>query len=163
IATTATREIHLADVDEPTHEGSCRDDDAITHVGNSLLCGHTADTIPLDDEPLNRPLHEKEMGDLFEALLHGGSIGVLISLRTRGAHSRTPRTVQHAELDARLVGDFAHDATQRIDLAHEVSLRGPTDSWIAAHLCDRVEVHREEQRIDTHPCRCMRRFTAGMA
>ena len=56
----------------------------------------------------------------------------------RAARAPPPlAAVQDAELDARPVDRPAHDAVERIDLAHEMALAEPADRRIARHLADR--------------------------
>jgi hypothetical protein len=60
------------------------------------------------------------------------------------------RGVEEAELDAAGVGDFAHDAAQRIDFADEVAFGYAADSGVAGHLGDEVEVEGEEGGAEAH-------------
>jgi len=50
--------------------------------------------------------------------------------------------VEQAELGADGVGDFAHHAAERVDLAHEVRLGDAADRRFAGHLRDEVQIHR---------------------
>ena len=69
----------------------------------------------------------------------------------RGDHTAGPRAVQQPELDAAGVGNLAHDAAERVDLAHQVALGHAADGGVAAHLRDQVEIQREQGRAQAHP------------
>src|SRR3989344_7206919 len=43
-----------------------------------------------------------------------------------------------------------------------MSLCSASNRRIATHLADRIEIHREQERICSHPRRCMGRFTPRM-
>jgi hypothetical protein len=84
-----------------------------------------------------------QVGLGLEHLAHLEAILLLVALRTRRPDSRSARGIQQAELDADCVGDFAHDATQGIDFAHQVSFGDAADGGIARHLRDEIDVERE--------------------
>ena len=94
--------------------------------------------------------------------LHGGAIERAVGLRARAAHGRTLAPVQDAELDAGAVGDAAHQAVERIDLAHQMALAEPADRRVAGHLADGREAVRHENRIGAESGRRRRGFRAGM-
>ena len=56
----------------------------------------------------------------------------------RAAHGGTLGGIEHAELDAGLVDDRAHDAIERVDLAYQMALAQPADGRVARHRADRV-------------------------
>jgi len=62
-----------------------------------------------------------------------------------------------------LIGDPAHQAVERIDLADEMSLAQPADGGIAGHGADGVEPVRDERGFRAHARGRGRRLTAGMA
>ena len=76
--------------------------------------------------------------------------------------SGAARGVEQAELDADGVGDFAHDAAERVDFADEVALGHAADGRIAAHLGDEVEVHGDERGLEAHARGGHGRFAAGV-
>ena len=57
----------------------------------------------------------------------------------------------------------AHQAVQRIDLAHQMPLAEPADSRVAGHLTDGGELVRHERRARAHACGRSRSLAAGMA
>lgn len=48
------------------------------------------------------------------------------------------------------IGDLAHDAAQRVDLAHQVSFGDAADGGIAGHLRDQIHVQREQGGLQPH-------------
>ncbi len=54
------------------------------------------------------------------------------------------------ELDAGGVGDAAHEAVERIDLAHQMALAEPADGRVAGHLADGREGVGDEGRSGAH-------------
>src|SRR5439155_14962667 len=95
--------------------------------------------------------------------LHRHTALLLVALRPQRAHGRPVPRVEHAELDAGLVGVATHLAAQRVDLLHEVALGDAADRWIAGHLRDLVLIHREQGRARAHAGRGQRSLAAGMA
>ena len=65
-------------------------------------------------------------------------------------------------MDARRVGDPAHQAVERVDLADQVTLAEPPDSRIARHLADGCEGMRDERRPGAHTCRGGRRLGSSV-
>ena len=75
---------------------------------------------------------------------------MLVALRARRPDRRAARSIQQAELDADRIGDLAHDAAERVDFAHQVSLGDAADGRIAGHLRDQVDVQRVERGLQAH-------------
>ena len=90
-------------------------------------------------------------------------IGLLVALRPRRPHRRPARSIQQSKLDADRIGDFAHDAAQRIDLAHQVPFGNSANRRIARHLRDQVGIEREQGGPQPHACRCHRGLASGMS
>ena len=103
-----------------------------------------------DDEIDDFGLADVEAGLRFENLAHLDAIELLVALGARAPDGGAARGVEQAELDADSVGDFAHDAAERVDFAHEMALGDAADGGIAAHLRDEVEVHGDERGLEAH-------------
>ena len=99
----------------------------------------------------------------LQHLAHLDAVEGLVALRARRPDGRPARCVEQAELDAAGVGDLAHDATQRVHLADEVSLGDASDGGVAAHLGDQVEVEGEERGAQAHARGGHRCLAAGVA
>ena len=95
--------------------------------------------------------------------LHGLPIELAVGLGARAAHRRALAAVEHAELDAGGVGDAAHQAVERIDLAHQVALAEPADRRVAAHLADGRELVGDQRRRHAEARGGRRRLAAGVS
>ena len=71
--------------------------------------------------------------------------------------------VQRAPLDAGAIGRTRHRAAQRVDFLDQVALADAADGRIAAHLPERFDVVRQQQRARAHARGRERGFGAGMA
>ncbi len=103
-----------------------------------------------------------EAGLGFEDLAHFDAVKLLVALGARAPDGGATRGVEEAELDADGVGDFAHDAAERVDLADEVALGYAADGRVAAHLGDEVEVHGDERGLQAHARRGHGGLAAGV-
>ena len=88
------------------------------------------------------------------------AIELAVGLGARPLHGRTLGAVQHAELDAGLVDDAAHQPVERIDLAHEMPLAEAADGRVARHLADGLELVRDQRRARAHTRRRRRCLAA---
>ncbi len=83
--------------------------------------------------------------------LHGMAVELAVGLGARPAHRRALAAVQDAELDAGAIDRPAHDAVERIDLAHQMALAEAADRRVARHLADRRALVRQQQRARARP------------
>ena len=95
-------------------------------------------------------LDHREVRGVADLLLHGGGVELAVGLRARAAHRRPLAAVEHAELDAAAVGDAAHQAVERIDLAHQMALAEAADRRIARHRADGGEAMRHQRGAGAH-------------
>ena len=65
-------------------------------------------------------------------------------------------------MDARAVGSSCHGAAERIDLFGEVPLADAPDRGVTAHLAERLEILRQQQRAHAAARRSERGFGAGV-
>ena len=98
-----------------------------------------------------------------DRVLHGPAVELAVGLGAGTLHGRALAAVEHAELDAGLVGDAAHHAVEGIDLAHEMALAQAADGRIAGHLADGREAVGDERRPGAQARGRGRRLAAGMA
>ena len=108
-------------------------------------------------------LLDLQIGLRLQHLPHLQAVGLLIALGTRRPDRRTARGVQQAELDAHSIRDLAHNAAQRIDFAHQVTLGDATYGRVARHLCDQVDVEGVKASLQTHARGRHGGFATGMA
>ena len=71
---------------------------------------------------------------MLEGLPHPVGVPGSVGLCPRRLHSRALRAVQQAKLNTRCIYSQAHQASKRINLSHNLSLRKAADSRIAAYL-----------------------------
>src|SRR5262245_16576815 len=89
-------------------------------------------------------------------------IRLLVALRSRCPNRRTLSAIQHPELKSRHVRRLSHLATHGIDLSSQLTFRQTSDSRVAGHLADRVEIDGEEQGLTPHPCGGQGRLNSGV-
>ena len=92
-----------------------------------------------------------------------GGVELAVRLGARTPHRRALAAIQHPELDAALVGDPAHQAVQRIDLADQMALAEPADRRIAGHRADGRKPVGDQRGLRAHARSRSRGLTAGVA
>ena len=153
-----------ADMDEAGEKGACRQHDRPTGDPAAIGEDHGGDGAVL----ANIHVEDVAFDDgqtlvLGDPGLHGRAIELAVGLGAGPAHGRALAPIEEAKLDARGIGDLAHEATQRIHFAHEMALADPADRRIAAHRPDRLEAMGDEEGRSTEARGRARRLAAGMA
>ncbi len=123
---------------------------------------YPAYTPVLNDERGHFGLLDVKVRFALEDFLHAHPVLLLVALRARRPDGWPSARVQKAKLDADRVGDLPHHAAQRVDLAHQVTLRDPADRRIAGHLGDQIRVHRDHRRPHPEAGAGARGFAAGV-
>ena len=95
-------------------------------------------------------LEQREVGLVLERAADECLVELAIGLHARRAHRRTLAGVQRARLDGRGIRGARHHAAQRVDLLDQVTLADAADGGIAAHLAQRLDGLREQQRARAH-------------
>jgi hypothetical protein len=70
-----------------------------------------------------------------------------VSLRPGRLDRRPSTAIEHSELNAGLVYNPTHQASERVDLANQVSFRDSTDGRVARHLGDQIETECDDGRL----------------
>ncbi len=104
-----------------------------------------------------------EAGLGFEDFAHFYAVELLVALSAGAPDGRTTRGVEQSELNADGVGNFAHDAAERVDFADEMALGDAADGGVAAHLGDEVHVHGDERGLEAHARGSHGGFAASVA
>ena len=104
----------------------------------------------LDDEIAALLLEQREVRLILERAPDERLVERAIRLHARRAHRRTLAGVERARLDRGRIRGARHDAAQRIDFLDEVTLADAADGRIAAHLAERLDGLRQQQRARTH-------------
>ncbi len=163
-AITARGTLLGADMDDTPQEGPGRQDDtsgrdfAAVSQHNSR---HGARTIK--HKVLHGPLENIEILLLRQQGLHGLAVEFPVGLGPWAPNGGALRAIEHPELDPAAVDGAAHDAVERIDFAHKVSLAEPADGRVARHLANGFHPVRDEHGARTDTCRRRRGLAAGVA
>ena len=88
-------------------------------------------------------LAERQIVLQLNPVFHLKLIRFFVRLSPRTVHGRTFATVEHPEMNPGGINHAAHFAAERIDFADNLALGNSSDRRIAAHLCDRVAIHRQ--------------------
>ena len=137
------------------HHGAGRNDAAVSQADAS-------DAL-LDVEIVHFCFDHVQIRGVADRLLHRRRIKLAVGLGARAAHCGPLAAIEDPELDATGIGDAAHEAVERIDLAHQVALAEPADGRIAGHGADGGEAMGDQGRARAHAGGCSRRLTAGVA
>ena len=103
------------------------------------------------------------MGLGFTGVFDFELVVFLIGLSPRSSDRRSTRSVEAAELDTGAVDIDSHLAAECIDLLNHMAFADAADGWIAGHLTNGVEIHRQQQGFSAHTRCGESRFTAGVA
>jgi hypothetical protein len=101
-----------------------------------------------------------QVGCGFQMSTGGDAVFDLVRLSPRPANGQTAAFIQNPEMDARLVNEPTHEATEGIEFPNHVPLPHSSDARVAAHLADLIQVHREQGGADTELGRNMRGLNA---
>ena len=116
-----------------------------------------------NEEVVNFTLNDREVLRQPQRLLHSRRVQLPISLGARTPDGWAFAAVEQAKLNATGIGDAAHQAIQRVDLAHQVPFAEPPDRRVARHRADGRKLLRDQRRPCTHARSRRRGFAAGMA
>ena len=155
---------HLADMGQAIQERPGGDDHRARFHGAPVAQQNAGDAAAFaDGQRRHFGLLDAEVRFRLQHLAHAEAVQLLVHLRARRPHGRTAAGIEQAELDADRIGDFAHDAAERVDFPDQVTLGDAADGRIAAHLGDQVQVHGDHGRAQANAGAGARGFTAGVA
>ena len=86
-----------------------------------------------------------------------------VALSARRPYCGPSGSVEQPKLDSDRVGHLAHDAAKRVHFAYEVPLGNSTDSRIAGHLGDEINIQRVKGCLQPHARTGHRGLAAGVA
>ena len=163
VAGAAARVVDLADVDLAVEERADREDDGLGRDPHAGLRDDAAHARAVEQQPVDVLLQQREIRLGVEQLADRALVERAIGLRARRAHGRALAAVQGAEMDAGAIDRARHRAAERVDLLRQVPLADAADGRVAAHLPQRLEVLRQQQRAHAHAGRGERGLGAGVA
>jgi len=125
-------------VNEPVQKGAGRQHHAAGRALPAVAEQDAGDPIvAVEQQILGRALDDLEPWRFRQQCQDGLPIEFAVGLRARAADRGTLAAVENAELNAGPIDGAAHDAVERVDLAHQVPLAEPADRRVARHLADR--------------------------
>ena len=162
LADTTGRDTFRTYMDDAFQEGACGDHDRSRTIDLALQTNHARDVIVLHDQVFGAILNDGQVWIVREFRLHGVAVKLSVDLGAGAPDSRTLGPVEHSELDTGLVCQPSHEAVQRIDLSHEVTLAEAANCRITAHLSDGCALVCDQSGACARPRRGRGRFAAGM-
>ena len=163
IAGAAARVIDLADVDLAVEERADRQHDGLGRDAHAGLRDDAAHSRAVEQQAVDVLLQQREIRLGIEQLADGALVERAIGLGARRAHGRALAAVQGAEVDAGAIDRARHGAAERVDLLGQMALADAADGRVAAHLAQRFDVLRQQQRAHAHAGRGERGLGAGVA
>src|SRR5689334_5376461 len=104
-----------------------------------------------------------KIGRSLECSAHLAAVARTISLRPRRLHGRPARTIQQTKLNSGAINHSTHDAAERVDLTHEMSLRNAADGRVTRHLTHEIQIKSNKPGFRAQTRRGRGRLTAGVA
>ena len=155
----ASTRYHLpTDMHQAVEEGAAGDDDGLGPDFCAPDSLHAHHLIP-DGETVRHRLYQQLIGlvlpdvEIRRGIQHGAPFPdklTPVALGTRTPNGRSLAAIEHTELDGGGIGHQSHLSTQRIYLAHDLSLGNTTDGRIARHLRYLVHIHGDKQCLRSH-------------
>ncbi len=99
---------------------------------------------------------------LLQMGLHSQAIGLFVALDPGAPNRRTFGGIEQSELNAGLVRQTAHKATQGVDLFDQVAFGQPPYGGVAGHVGNGVQIQIKNQDLQTHTGGRQSAFTAGV-
>ena len=127
LAEPAGRDGLFAAMDQAAEERAGGQDDGLGREAAAVEQDDACNPAVLDDQVVDFALDDLEVRLRRDRGLHRLPVELAVGLRAGPAHGRPLAAVEDAELDAGGIGDAAHQAVQRVDLAHQVALAEPAD------------------------------------
>ena len=163
VAGPAARVLLEPDVDAAAEEGADREHHGARAEFDARLRDHARHPAALEAQVGDFLLEQRQVRLVLEHAADGALVELPVGLGARRPHRRALAGVQRAELDAGAIDRTRHRAAERVDFLHEVALADAADRRIAAHLAQRLDALRHEQRAAAQPGRGQRGLGAGVA
>ena len=153
----------VADMDHAVEEGAGGQDHGAGADRATRRRGDARDAAVLHEEVGGLALDERQVRAGGELGLDGLAVELAVGLGAGTLDGGALGAVEEAELDAGAVGHAAHDAVERVHLAHEVALAQAADGRVAGHHADGGELERQQHRARAGARGGVRGLAAGMA
>ena len=155
--------VRQADVDLAAQERADRQHDGARVELDAGLRDDAAHPLAFDEQVGDFLLEQREVRLVLQHRADRLLVQHAVGLRARRAHRRALAGVERAELDAGAIRGPRHRAAERIDLLDQVALADAADGRVAAHLPERLDALRQQQRTRAHARRGQRGLGAGVA
>src|SRR6185369_11068532 len=150
-------------MNEPIQKSSGRDHNGVRSKTATIFQHDASESSLIEHKIDDFSLPQMEIRGRFKRAPHLGAIAHAIRLGSWRLNRRAARSIEQSKLNASTIDDAAHDAAERVDLAHEMSLRNSTNRGIARHLTDEIEIQRNQACFSAESRRGRRRLAARMA
>jgi hypothetical protein len=130
---------------QPTQKGAGRNHDCSARKLDIQIGAATNHFAPLKNQARNSRLKHLEIRLELQRMLEAKLISFLVTLSPRGLDCRPLGFIQQPELDSGDIGIDRHLAAKGIDLTHDLPFCLATDSRVAAHLCNCINITRKQQ------------------
>jgi hypothetical protein len=151
-----------ADMHQTVEERAGGDDQRAAAVPIAVLHRQTADPTAVCENPPGPSEQPDDVWLGLEGAPHPLTINPLVRLRARRPHRRTAAAVQQLELDSGRIDRPPHQTAERVDLAHQVALRGTANRRIARHVRNCFSGQCAQADACADPGGGKRRFASGM-
>ena len=113
-------------------------------------CFNTANRPVLNQNFPNDPLFDMKVFFALKDLPHPLLVDIHIALTSRPLNRRPLFSVEPPVLDAGCIGHFSHEATESIDLPHQMPLAETADGGVATHVGNLIDIAGDEKgRVTT--------------
>ena len=131
LAHASALRLFFSRVHEAAQECAGRNDDGVCLDAPSVLRHRSGDPPVFLEEAFCHPFDKSQVRRRLECLARQPRVKRPVALRARPPDGRPARAVQDLELDARAVGQNAHQSAQRVDLPHQLALGETANCRIA--------------------------------
>jgi hypothetical protein len=118
-------------VGQAVQKGSSGDDYRIRLQSPPIAKLNAADAAIGNNQLGDLRLNDPQIRLGFEDFAHPKAVLLFVALRARRPNSRAAAGIEEAKLNTNSVGDFAHDAAERVDFANQMTFGDSADRWIA--------------------------------
>ncbi len=153
----------LATMNESVEKSSGRDDDSLCADSAAIAQFDAARGVLFQNQLRDFRLLHYKVRLAFQYLAHLHAILLFVALRARRPYRRSAGGIEQSELYANGVGNFAHDAAERVNFAYEVSFGDPANCRVTRHLRDQVGVERKQGGLQAHAGRGHGSLAAGVS
>src|SRR5690554_444322 len=147
----------------PPEESAGTQHHGFAQEANAGFCNHTPYAITIDDQISRRLLKQGQIWLIFKHTTNSGFVTYAISLGPCSTHSWAFSCIKNAKLNTGMIGGQAHGPAQCIDLLDQMALADTTDSGVARHLTQSLDVMGQQQSMTAHASSSQSGFGSRMA